>query len=128
MGGGGLRHSQQIKNWFFFISIREDHSQPHLHTATMVGYRGQLLIAVLGPVLATLRRILGRLIVYTVLVCWFHRSQLLIAVLGPVLATLRCIGTLIVHTAVFLETIVALSRCKCFGSVFRGLLDPDPGS
>ena len=94
MGGGGLRHSQQIKNWFFFISIREDHSQPHLHTATMVGYRGQLLIAVLGPVLATLRRI----------------------------------GTLIVHTAVFLETIVALSRCKCFGSVFRGLLDPDPGS
>jgi hypothetical protein len=27
----------------------------------MVGYRGQLIIAVLGPVLATLRRILGKL-------------------------------------------------------------------
>jgi hypothetical protein len=51
---------------------REDHSQPHLHTATMVGYRGQLIIAVLGPVLATLRRILGKLDSYeAVPYCFF---------------------------------------------------------
>jgi hypothetical protein len=42
---------------------REVHSQPHLYTATMVGYRGHLLIAVLGPVLAALRRILGKLFI-----------------------------------------------------------------
>jgi hypothetical protein len=47
------------KKLSIFLLDREDHSQPHLHTATMVGYRGQLLIAVLAPVLATLRRILG---------------------------------------------------------------------
>jgi hypothetical protein len=47
------------KKLSMFLLDREDHSQPHLHTATMVGYRGQLLIAVLAPVLATLRRILG---------------------------------------------------------------------
>ncbi len=33
----------------------------------MVGYRGQLIIAVLGPVLATLRRILGKLDFYETL-------------------------------------------------------------
>ena len=96
MGGGGLRHSQQIKNWFFFISIREDHSQPHLHTATMVGYRGQLLIAVLGPVLATLRRILGTLIVYTVWCVCFTGASYSSLCFDPRLAPFRRIlGTLI---------------------------------
>ena len=38
--------------------ISLDHEQPHLHTATFVGNRGQTIISVIQPVIATLRRIL----------------------------------------------------------------------
>jgi hypothetical protein len=71
----------------------------------MVGYRGQLLIAVLGPVLATLRRILGKVIKYTY-------------VLGPVLATLRRIlGKVIKYTYVLGSVLATLRRV--LGKVIR---------
>ena len=38
--------------------ISLDHEQPHLHTATFVGNRGQTIISIIQPVIATLRRIL----------------------------------------------------------------------
>jgi len=38
--------------------ISLDHEQPHLHTATFVGNRGQTIISVIQPVISTLRRIL----------------------------------------------------------------------
>jgi len=40
------------------LRISLDHEQPHLHTATFVGNRGQTIISVIQPVIATLRRIL----------------------------------------------------------------------
>ena len=40
--------------------VLEEHSQPSLHTATLVGTRGSLILAVLRPAVAILRRLLGR--------------------------------------------------------------------
>ena len=40
------------------VRISGDHEQPALHTATFVGARGQVIVAVLHPVLASLRAVL----------------------------------------------------------------------
>ena len=44
------------------VKISADHEQPHLHTATFVGSRGQSIISVIQPVVGCLRRMLELLI------------------------------------------------------------------
>ena len=43
----------------------EEHSQPALHTATLVGTKGGLILALLKPTLAILNNLLGNIITFS---------------------------------------------------------------